>query len=60
VYECAPLALVVEAAGGMSHDGEGSLLDRVMDSANTRTTVCLGSSDMVEASIPALQHHLKG
>uniref|UniRef100_A0A7S0S0I6 Fructose-bisphosphatase n=1 Tax=Chlamydomonas leiostraca TaxID=1034604 RepID=A0A7S0S0I6_9CHLO len=55
VYECAPLALVIEAAGGMSHDGHGSMLDRTIQTTADRTIVCLGSSDLVAQSMPAMQ-----
>ena len=42
-----PLAFVVEAAGGASHDGAGSALDRTLASHDERGIVCLGSADEV-------------
>mmetsp|Transcript_24258 Transcript_24258/g.53024 ORF Transcript_24258/g.53024 Transcript_24258/m.53024 type:complete len:306 (+) Transcript_24258:97-1014(+) len=53
-YECAPLSFIMEAAGGLSHDGTGSLLDRVIGATSERCVVCLGSKLLVEQSIPAL------
>ena len=44
-----------QAAGGMSHDGKGSMLDQVITSTATRSIVCLGSRELVEESIPAMQ-----
>ena len=55
VYECAPLAFIVEAVGGSSHDGKGSMLDQTITSTATRSKVCLGSRDLVEESIPAMK-----
>ncbi len=55
LYECAPLAFVVEAAGGASHDGDGSVLDRQIQSSGDRSVICLGSKAEVEKSVPALR-----
>ncbi|MEW5300123.1 MAG: hypothetical protein WDW38_002960 [Sanguina aurantia] len=57
LYECAPLALVIEAAHGMSSDGDCSLLDRVVMDSEAKSKVCLGSADMVVESLPAMQAH---
>lgn len=46
---------VVQAAGGMSHDGDGSVLDQVIHSTTTRSLISVGSRELVEESIPALQ-----
>lgn len=43
LYECLPLALVVEAAGGAAIDGEGEVLDGVLAGHDQRRSVCLGS-----------------
>ena len=55
LYECAPLAFVVEAAGGASHDGAGSILDRKIQSSGDRSIICLGSKAEVARSLPALR-----
>lgn len=43
LFECAPLSLIVEAAGGASTAGEKDLLDLAVGDHNQRTTICLGS-----------------
>ncbi len=48
LYECAPLAFVVEKAGGASSDLENSILAKKVESLNQRTVVCLGSKDEVD------------
>lgn len=48
VYECAPLAYVVEAAGGASSDLEKSILDQKIKNLEQRTIVALGSHEEVE------------
>eukprot|EP00798_Chlamydomonas_sp_ICE-L_P013014 gene13014-3519_t len=55
VYECAPLAFIIEAAGGASHDGQGSMLDARIESTAIKSIVCLGSTELVEQSIPAMK-----
>ena len=54
LYECLPLAFVVEAAGGASHDGMGSALDRRLEGHGDRSIVCLGSKDEVERCSAAM------
>lgn len=55
LFEAAPMAFIVEAAGGASMDGTGSslLLQKIM-SAEQRTAVCMGSSTQVEACREAM------
>jgi fructose-1,6-bisphosphatase len=55
LYEAAPMAFIVEAAKGGSHDGHGSMLDRKIGSVSDKTGVSIGSKGMVEQSIRALQ-----
>ena len=47
LYECLPLALVVEAAGGAAIDGEGDVLDGALSAHDQRRSVCLGSAGEV-------------
>lgn len=47
LYECAPLARIVEIAGGASSDGKHSLLDIEITSSETRCPVFLGSTSEV-------------
>jgi len=48
LYECAPIALLIEKAGGMATDGHIPILDLVVDSYEMRTPVYLGSSNDIE------------
>ena len=55
LYECAPLALIVEAAGGASSNGKESILSMQIDSLDRRTAITLGSQDEVARSEHCLQ-----
>ncbi|GFR50546.1 hypothetical protein Agub_g12820 [Astrephomene gubernaculifera] len=55
LFECAPLAFVVEAAGGSSTTGQCSVLDVVVRTPNDRSKICLGSCQLVEESLAAMQ-----
>ncbi|KAG2494223.1 hypothetical protein HYH03_007579 [Edaphochlamys debaryana] len=55
VFECAPLSFVLEAAGGSSTTGQHSVLDEPIRTTNDRSKICLGSSQLVEESLPAMQ-----
>lgn len=55
LYECAPLALIVEAAGGVSHDGQGSILDLELNDTGSRSIIALGSKSMVEQCLEAMR-----
>ncbi|KAG2450879.1 hypothetical protein HYH02_004712 [Chlamydomonas schloesseri] len=55
LFECAPLAFIIEAAGGSSTTGQCSVLDVVVRTPNDRSKICLGSSQLVEQSLPAMQ-----
>jgi len=48
IYECAPLAYVVEKAGGASSNLNGSLLDEKVEDLNQRTVICVGSKNEVD------------
>lgn len=47
LYEVAPMAFLIESAGGRSSDGAGSVLLRVVRACDERTAVCLGSAEEV-------------
>lgn len=55
LYEVAALAMIVESAGGASHDGVGSIAERTLESVDERTVVALGSPKEVEKCIAALR-----
>lgn len=48
VYEAIPMAVLVEAAGGRSSDGSGSVTARTVQGCEERTGVCVGSTAEVE------------
>lgn len=47
VYECAPIALLVEQAGGRATDGQTRILDAAPDALHARTPFVFGSSSKV-------------
>ena len=47
LYECAPIAFLVEKAGGKTSNGKHSVLDIVIDGYEQKTTFCVGSEDEV-------------
>lgn len=48
LFECAPMALLIEQAGGASSDGEMGILEKEVVSVEQRTPVFLGSKGEVE------------
>jgi fructose-1,6-bisphosphatase I len=48
LYECAPLAFVVEQAGGRASTGEQRILDLQADSIHQRVPLVIGSADDVK------------
>ncbi|QSG07471.1 class 1 fructose-bisphosphatase [Halapricum desulfuricans] len=53
-FEAAPLAYLVEAAGGASTDGDKSILDVEPDSIHARTPILLGNNPLVSRAEAAL------
>lgn len=51
--ECACAAL--QAAGGVSHDGQGSILDLKLNDTAGRTIIALGSKTQVEQCLEAMR-----
>lgn len=47
LYECAPLAFVVEQAGGLASSGYQNILDIQADSIHQRSPLAIGSASMV-------------
>lgn len=47
LYECYPLAMLIEQAGGMATDGKQPILDIVPTDLHQRTPLYIGSADMV-------------
>ncbi|UCF20794.1 MAG: class 1 fructose-bisphosphatase [Gemmatimonadota bacterium] len=55
LYEACPLAMVIEAAGGASSDGAGSILNVEPVELHQRTPLYLGSKSVVQKTEEALQ-----
>jgi fructose-1,6-bisphosphatase I len=47
LYECAPLALLVEQAGGSASDGQRRILDIETQDIHQRTPIAIGSVEDV-------------
>lgn len=54
-FEGNPMAYIVEAAGGASSDGDGSILDREVDGLHDRTPVHLGNEELIDRLEGALE-----
>jgi fructose-1,6-bisphosphatase I len=48
MYEAAPIAMIVEQAGGRATDGCTDIMDIEPESLHQRTPVYLGSSEFVD------------
>ena len=48
LYECSPLAFIIEQAGGYASDGRQAILDIQPDSLHQRTPLFIGNKDLVE------------
>lgn len=47
LYECNPLAFIIEQAGGVATDGNNRILSKPLSTLHDRTPILIGSSDMV-------------
>ena len=55
LFECAPMSLIMEQAGGASSDGKMRILDKVLENLEERTPVFIGSKEEVERCKNALK-----
>jgi fructose-1,6-bisphosphatase len=58
LYECAPLAMVVEAAGGAAIGAHGAILDQTFHELDETCVIALGEPTAVERCKDALRHAL--
>ncbi|WP_028298663.1 class 1 fructose-bisphosphatase [Olivibacter sitiensis] len=49
VYECNPMAFIIEQAGGIATDGKGRILDIQPTQLHQRSAIFIGSVDMVNS-----------
>lgn len=54
LYECNPMAFIVEQAGGAASTGQGRILDLVCTDLHQRAPIYIGSSNMVELCVNML------
>jgi fructose-1,6-bisphosphatase len=54
LYECAPLSFVIEAAGGASFCGRGSVLDLPIRDTGAKTTIAVGTKEDVGKCLEAM------
>ncbi len=58
VFECGPLAFLMEQAGGSASDGTIRILDKVIEKIDQRTPVIIGSKTDVQKACERLQNPL--
>ena len=54
MYECNPMAFIVEQAGGQASTGAGRILDLLPTDLHQRAPIYVGSSNMVEQCVQML------
>jgi fructose-1,6-bisphosphatase I len=54
LFECAPMAMLMEQAGGFASDGKISMMDKKIESLVQRTPIFIGGREQVEAAVKAL------
>ena len=57
MYECNPLSLIIEQAGGMATDGEGRILEIQPTDIHQRTPIFIGSKTNVETAMDFLMEY---
>jgi len=57
LYECNPMAFIIEQAGGMASTGHGRILDIQPQTIHQRSPVILGSKDDVQECIDMINKH---
>ncbi|KAK9408255.1 fructose-C6-bisphosphatase 1 [Crotalus adamanteus] len=57
LYECNPMAFIIEKAGGTATTGKEAILDIVPENIHERVPVVLGSSDDVEEYLALVKKH---
>ncbi len=55
LYECNPMAFIVEQAGGVAHTGKERVLDIVPNNLHQRVPIYMGSKDMVSQLLDLLK-----
>jgi fructose-1,6-bisphosphatase I len=58
MYECNPMAFLMEAAGGIATTGTGRILDVVPTELHQRVPIYIGSKNLVEKALECVQEEL--
>ena len=48
LYECNPMSMIMEQAGGIGHSGKENILDIEPESLHQRVPIVVGSKNMVD------------
>lgn len=51
LYECNPLAFIIEQAGGKATDGKDRIMEKEITELHQRTSLFIGSEDMVNTAM---------
>lgn len=57
LYECNPMAFIMENAGGLANSGKGPILDIQPKGIHQRTPIFLGSKEDVEELLGYIQKY---
>ena len=57
LYECNPLAFIIEQAGGKATNGFGRIMELQLTELHQRTPLFLGSADMVDLACEYMKTH---
>ena len=57
MYECNPLAFIIEQAGGIATDGYTRIMEQDMNELHQRTPLFLGSTEMMATSMEFMAKH---
>jgi len=57
LYECMPMAYIMEQAGGLASDGQKPILDLVPKKLHERSPIFLGSREDVEDVLAVIKKH---
>ena len=54
LYECHPMAFIIENAGGKAHSGDQRILDLQTQELHERVPIYLGSEDMMNTMMSSM------
>jgi len=57
LYECNPLAFIIEQAGGVATDGQSRIMELDMSELHQRTPLFLGSTEMMKTSMAFMEKY---